>query len=529
MFRGIFAMFFRALRVDSRSVWVHVSWLVLLLVIYIALWTTQLQSMFLGAPGREFFLTVIYLNAIFMTLLGISYFSSAISEERELDTLGLMLMAGISPIGILMGKSTARLFQIFLLLALQYPFTLLAITLGGLMPDQIYAAYAALFAYLMLLANVGLLFSVLSRRNRDSASLTTLWIIAYLFVPLFAWGGYEFLQSPNVDWAQSPFLVAASPTLKPVLLWLSQTSIFGQLYIVTQTGSQFEWTPQLISNSLGGIVCFLLSWWIFPYISHDPATETTSRAVLSRKSGRTRWLGTGRVWGVALAWKDFHFVSGGWFGILSRCGLYIGLYWLTCFVLCPWNSESVWHANWRDVAWGYQIFILPLFTIDCMMCASRVFNDETRDQTLSTLLMLPHSVPDLVYSKIGGCLTGLIPGMIAIVTAFFLLTDSTITWRELYMVPRNLWFAVFTVAHLVLAIHLTALFSLYLRWGALAMAIALTIGTWIFLTVCIDQLSIQIGFSRYSALPVLFATPVVMVCAGCHLMILLRLPALGEK
>ena len=131
MLRGIFALFFRSLRGDSRSVWVHLAWLFLLLVIYIALWFAQVQADYLGAPGRNFFRYVIYLNAIFVTLLGVSYFSSAISEEKEEDTLGLMTMAGISPLGILLGKSTTRLFQVFLLLALQYPFTLLAITLGG--------------------------------------------------------------------------------------------------------------------------------------------------------------------------------------------------------------------------------------------------------------------------------------------------------------------------------------------------------------------------------------------------------------
>ena len=131
MLRGIFALFFRSLRGDARSVWVHLSWLFLLLVIYVALWFAQEQSAYVGAPGREFFRSVTYLNAIFVTLLGVSYFSSAISEEKEEDTLGLMTMAGISPLGILLGKSTTRLFQVFLLLAVQYPFTLLAITLGG--------------------------------------------------------------------------------------------------------------------------------------------------------------------------------------------------------------------------------------------------------------------------------------------------------------------------------------------------------------------------------------------------------------
>ena len=109
MLHGIFALFFRSLRGDSRSFWVHLSWGFLLLVIYGALCFAQVQGASLGAPGRDFFRYVIHLDAVFVTLLGISYFSSAISEEKEEDTLGLMTMAGISPLGILAGKSGGRL------------------------------------------------------------------------------------------------------------------------------------------------------------------------------------------------------------------------------------------------------------------------------------------------------------------------------------------------------------------------------------------------------------------------------------
>ena len=42
--------------------------------------------------------------------------------------IGLMLMAGISPLGILLGKSCGRLLQAALLLTVQFPFTWLAIT-----------------------------------------------------------------------------------------------------------------------------------------------------------------------------------------------------------------------------------------------------------------------------------------------------------------------------------------------------------------------------------------------------------------
>lgn len=520
MLRSIFALFFRSLRSDGRSIWVHLSWLFLLLVIYIAMLFAQEQSRFRGAPGLQFFRTVIYLDAAFVTLLGISYFSSAISEEKEEDTLGLMTMAGISPLGLLLGKSTTRLFQVFLLLAVQYPFTLLAITLGGLMPDQIYSAYAALLAYTALLANAGLLFSVLSRRNRDASAMTVLWLVAYIFGPLFALVGLA-----SIRYTSDPFWSEWSATLSPILEWVSQISVFTELYRATETGSQFEWTPQLISNSVAALLFFLLSWCLFCYVSHEAAPETANRSLVPKRTSRLRWFSAGRAWNLALSWKDFHFIAGGWFSILIRCGLYLGLFGLAVGATIPWDQPKEYREiRWHDVTYGYEIFVVPLFAVDCILCASRVFNEEIRHQTLASLLMLPRSIPHLVYSKIAGCLFGLIPGAIAVAASFLLLPggyDNLTSWIG---EPGAWWFGL----NLILMIHLCLVASLYLRWGAIAMAFGLTSGSMMLSTMLLSLVAFPAGVRPDQFLGVL-AIPVVMAIIGCHLLILLRLPALGEK
>ena len=73
-----------------------------------------------------------------------------------------------------LGKSTSRLLGAILLLLVQLPFTLLAITLGGVTLNQVIAAYFSLMAYMVLLANVGLLCSVIKRRGGSSSSVTLL-------------------------------------------------------------------------------------------------------------------------------------------------------------------------------------------------------------------------------------------------------------------------------------------------------------------------------------------------------------------
>ena len=108
MIRDAFVLLERSLRIDARSGSAHLARLGLMGTIYLALWYTLVTKPQFGAPGLHFFQGIAYLDATFMTLLGIGFFSTSITEEKEEDTLGLMLMAGISPLGILVGKSGGR-------------------------------------------------------------------------------------------------------------------------------------------------------------------------------------------------------------------------------------------------------------------------------------------------------------------------------------------------------------------------------------------------------------------------------------
>lgn len=110
---------------------------------------------FYRCTGTELFSSIAWLNLLFITCAGAGYFSTAITEEKEEETLGLLQMAGLNHIGILLGKSTSRLIQVMLLLVVQFPFMLLAVTLGGVTTDQILAAYVSVLAFTVLLANLG--------------------------------------------------------------------------------------------------------------------------------------------------------------------------------------------------------------------------------------------------------------------------------------------------------------------------------------------------------------------------------------
>ena len=141
MFTGTLAMLHRAIRLDARLWRTHLFRLGFALLVYFGLWYAQISTAvtLVGAPGLKLFHTMAWLNVVLISLAGISFFSTAITEEKEEETLGLLKLAGVNPLGLLLGKSTSRLLGAILLLLVQLPFTLLAITLGGVTLEQVVA------------------------------------------------------------------------------------------------------------------------------------------------------------------------------------------------------------------------------------------------------------------------------------------------------------------------------------------------------------------------------------------------------
>lgn len=459
MFRGILALFFRSLRSESRSFWLHFSRVLLLAAFYFGIEVAQEQSLTIAAPGLSLFKYAIYANLTFLTLLGISYFSSVISEEREEGTLGLILMTGVSPLGFLLGKSASRLVQVLVLLVLQLPFTLLSITLGGLAPGQIVGAYLALAAYAILVASIGLFCSVVCRKSRDAASLALMGTIAYALIPLTATTAITNIE--RQIYKQQPFWIWVGSDAIPTLDWIRSTNILSEFSQTTSSTYQFHISPLVISHVAAGIVLFLISWWLFGVIAYE---ETQEERVITTSTPWLGRLGTGRAWKWAFAWKDFHFIAGGWIGCIGRVLVYVGL-----FLIGLVQSRMEFEDQFENLMRIYRIFIVPIFVIDCALCLSRTFQDEIRHQTLSSLLMLPTSTRELISGKLWGCLLGLTPGMIA-VTAAFLMPATGDSIAE--TVRSHAFWSV--IAHVLFGFALCVLLSTYMRTAVIVTSFAIT-------------------------------------------------------
>ncbi len=473
------------MREDVRAKLTYFARSGLIIVILLFLSFTQLQMGWSNAPGLRFFQTVMTINCCFIVLAGLSYFSSAITEEKEEMTLGLLRMTNLNPLSILLGKSTSRVLGALLLLIAQFPFTLLAVSLGGVSVGQILACYCTLGAFIVFLSNLALLCSVVCRRSSAAAVLTALvLIVGFVIVPVvsFVTGLARRFGATVRD---APWVT----TLDTVAGWISEASPFKRLTEILRTGfAEGPWCWQIGSNLVLGAGCFLLAWAVFDVFCNEQAEAGPSRGALARSTSIFRRTGAGRAWNRALAWKDFYFVAGGKTAIAAKFGLYILPFASMRFSPTRWGGPS----DWDEIGGTMLGWMLAVLALEMAFAAARVFRIERQWKTLSSLATLPMSIRQIAYSKILGCLPTLIPA------ATYAALGALLVWPDLI---RNLdttgtnafLFCAYALAQLLFFLHFVAWLSLWMKRGALAAAFGINFVVQIFASAVVTMIFRDIG------------------------------------
>ena len=102
---GQLALLKRSILTDSRSVGNYLSALAGGIVFFILFLIIGESRNF---TGLSYLKTISLTNLFIITITGVVGFSSAITEEKEDDTLGLLLMSGISPTTLIFSKAISR-------------------------------------------------------------------------------------------------------------------------------------------------------------------------------------------------------------------------------------------------------------------------------------------------------------------------------------------------------------------------------------------------------------------------------------
>lgn len=504
MLSRILALLNRSLRVDVRSRSSHLTRFAMMVCIYLAIIQVLFTWGALGAPGLAFFKSILWLDLVFATLMGVGGFSSTITEEKEEDTLGLLRMAGVDSIGLLLGKVGGRLLQALALLVVQYPFTLLSITMGGTGHAQVMSAYVALAAYLVMLAGVGVLVSTICQTSRGAAQMMVAFLVLYCVIPSLCY-----------EWLSWLFTSGQTSVFTLVLRGLSESCIFRQVGDIISTGYLAPLlNSQVLTNGGLGIVSLLVAWALFDVCTRNPRSEPISRGPVSYKGRMFRWFRPGRAFDNALMWKDYQFGVGGVTGLLIRFACYVALF-VFIFLINPDDATEI-----------FVTCLIGLIPFDASLLISRSMQDEVRGQTIPSLVMLPKSVPQIVYSKIGGALLGLIPGLTCWVIAFLFSGLMEELLQAMSSGQASLAF-LFVIPYVALLPHLTAVIGLVTRWGATPLALGSLyaiqmVETMIFFPIILATQSIELML-------VLTGLLNVGICVACHFEVMRRFRKLAEK
>lgn len=457
---GILALFIRSLRENIRGA--SFAWMRAGMATIVLLTLLFFKGMDqLGAAGMEFFQPFAVYNAAMIAIAAMSYFASAITEEKEEQTLGLLRMTDLSVLAILFGKSTSRILSGLMLLAVQFPFALLAITLGGMTWEQIAITYALLCGFLVFTANLGLLASVLVPTGGKAGVLTGILGFFYLFPqPLFAVIGW-FFHHLNEDSEHGITVVINE--------WEEYTGPSAFFSTIDIGGTSQHWKETILCFCIAGLLCFLLAWALFSRFAHDEVN--VSRRKETR--GRRAWLNprAGRVGADAIAWKDFHFILGGWGAFRIKALLYLAL--------IGWVAREAADSNRSPVAFfAASIFSWGIFVLfwELVFSASRLYRLEQRWQTLGSLYTLPQDIPAMQRSKRNAMLRALIP--VASITALSAIVGLPLIFEGIFYngetVLAALQTAILFPLEIVFHYRLVAWLSMRLKWGGLPAALVIS-------------------------------------------------------
>ena len=149
--------------------------------------------------------------------------------------------------------------------------------------------------------------------------------------------------------------------------------------------------------------------------------------------------------------------------------------------------------------------------------AARLFHEEVRWKTLSSLATLPVSISEVAYRKVAGALRGTLP-LLACAVLGLVLAPGNIT--DLFNRPEPVEAMATAIFQYVLFLHLTAFLSLVVKRGALPLAFAIQYGGGFFLLALFSM-----AFSGGGGPEVLF----VMIIIFSVVMIFVLHNAIGSR
>ena len=398
----------RSVRADENRWVTHALRGAVCFVILLALYLAAVEAGSSDAPGLAVFITLISVDAAAVALGAFTFFPSIITEEKEARTLGLLRMADVGPAALLAGKTLPRLAVILLLLAVQMPLTLLAVTLGGVTWEQVLYSYWVLGVSTVTIAGLGALLSTIFGTTRQACSAMVGLVI----------GGYFSLMLAGLlialAFGQAVIQVLGEWFLKwvwPVIPLAPVLETFLGAGGPPGMGSAGGWFGHFFWGNV--VVASLL--FAAAYVVLDRKAPDAGEAAEARPAGlrsfrrkdEPRRRAARRPWSAAVAWKDWWFVGGGKFGLIVRLVAYLGLPAGLAYV----SAYPRYEPTLEEYGGIVMAIAGTCFFVELAVIASRLFRSELDNRTWASLMLLPQSTARTVAGKVAGAAITMAPSV----------------------------------------------------------------------------------------------------------------------
>jgi hypothetical protein len=437
------------------------------------------------AAGGKWMEVVAVVNLICVTALAYGYFLTAIAEEREADVFDLLRLTGLNSLSMILGKWGSRLVAVILLIVVQIPLLLLAVTLGGLGMEQVIGFFMGLIGWCLLVSGIGLVISTIT------ASATSAVITGFAAVGSFSlcFTGLRSLTAVLVrrEWISSEFESAFD--------WLA-----GMLSkLLPLSLESLATSPAPLLAVLKGpfplqagccVVCVILSIWLLPRMAFSenrcpgPQSRGSSKGAITFRYRLQRPPTANPI-----GWKTFYFVCGGRRWLIAR-SIILTLILVTLLVfLYSFSSNLSWvrgSLSAKDFLFLGARLAFVLLTLEVLFFFSRVWSTEWKTQTLGSLLLATGAARATTRNSYLGWLRGLTPylvfaGAIALGTLVCIFSRKGLTgWIKIGS-SLDLWYFAISIsiesAQLYCLAGLLTHFTLKLRSGGTIAALGIWIGS----------------------------------------------------
>jgi len=348
--------------------------------------------------------------------------ASAVAQEKDRQTLILLLLTKLTNSELVLGKLMASLLHVLMLLATALPLFMLAALFGGISFGQIGRVYAVTVASVLVCGSLGSILALWREKTYQSLALTllllVLWLAAWRVVGAGLFGA-TWCGIPCESWAASfspwdAVLEASRPYLPShAASGLPGTPVHWYLVVAIGLSAILNgvavamvrvWNPSRQAHSFRreDETWHRASIWGAEYDLAQEAQQTRPDAAMpqpsaagaSRRAARSR-----QVWDNPVVWREICTWAYG------RKILVVRLAYLLLFALA---ASSLW---WL-VAGGQPItraagatVLAPLFLLSLVLINAQAVTALTseRDVRALDLLLVSDLTPkEIVYGKLGG-------------------------------------------------------------------------------------------------------------------------------